>query len=609
MNRFQISISAHRIVKIKPGVVFNIIEIITMKTCQHFCATDTLKRKGCCCYKSVIAGILFNWTRLSKVTSSNKMIEIKAPPGLVTQRLDNLYTCMKEKKFTDVTIVVKNKRIFAHMVVLAGCSKFFAENKDNLSATFSNFEIPVIEAILEYCYTGITRIEDKYLEKFKDLAKKLQISLITVDQMKYLEYCHLLDVLESIDIIVENFKTVHTQSCFLNFPAESLAEVLKSEKLNVSTEDILTALKTWVDSDAKNRRNQLADLLSLVKLPSISNELIITKLLDFCNTYPESNDFFKRVILSIASGCQSPIYKEENTNGDKIAIIGDSNSSTANIIEVYDGKHNSWTISKDFKFLKSDFASVLANDWILIIGGYAISEKVCYIDLKTGQKHTLRSLYQGRYNFQAVAIHGESSTDVYAIGGYGNDILRSVERWNSGSKNWERVAPMLKAAYFHSASVINNTIYVAGGRSRQNGNETSTNELQVYWPETNSWSYRAPMIQRRERHSSVVIKGKMYVGGGFIWDTKTLLDGVESYDPNTNMWTSYCTLPNPAEGISLCYFRKKLLCIGGNNQSSFNNQTNVWEYDEISEKWNALKSLNKSRVRSNAIVIPNDSII
>lgn len=46
-----------------------------------------------------------------------------------------------------------------------------------------------------------------------------------------------------------------------------------SEKLNASAEDIFGALKLWVDSDSKNRRPDLANLLNHVKLPLPSTEV------------------------------------------------------------------------------------------------------------------------------------------------------------------------------------------------------------------------------------------------------------------------------------------------------------------------------------------------
>lgn len=52
-----------------------------------------------------------------------------------------------------------------------------------------------------------------------------------------------------------------------------------------------------------------------------------------------------------------------------------------------------------------------------------------YIDLKTGLKHQLKPLNEGRHCLAAVTLRRDSSIDVYAIGGtHKEKILSSVER-------------------------------------------------------------------------------------------------------------------------------------------------------------------------------------
>ncbi|XP_077296137.1 kelch-like protein 25 [Arctopsyche grandis] len=515
---------------------------------------------------SVIAEILFN-NRRFLCKSKSRMIEIDAKADFATKRLDYLYGAMREQKWIDVNFIVRNRSFSAHMVVLVACSEFFANNKDNLGAIFSDFEYPVIDAILKYCYTGKINIDDKYYEKFMELTAKLQIKSIvprykTIDETNCLEALHLSDDPptreKAMDLTLENFRTLQKMPSFLGLPAASLAEILKSDNLNVDSEEqVFESVKLWLISDEENRRSELAELLRHLKLPLLSIE-------------------------------------------------------TANCIDIYDGMNKSWTLTKNFSFNRRCFASALVNYWIMIIGGYnslydAITS-VEYVDLKDGQKHSLKPLNQGRKYFPAVTIRRDSSTDVYVIGGYDDkaNILSSVERWNSTTMIWETsIAPLLQAVYWHNASVIGDRIYVTGGHILKDGKNKSTDEVQVYEMQSNSWSYCAPMIQRREEHSSIAIKGKLFVAGGYCYDGSRL-DGVESYDPDTDLWQVFCTLPNPTHGITLCFFRQKLLCMGGDDGKRLRN---VLEYDDMRKTWKSLESLNKSRWYSFAHVIPYHSAI
>lgn len=80
-------------------------------------------------------------------------------------------------------------------------------------------------------------------------------------------------------------------------------------------------------------------------------------------------------------------------------------------------------------------------------------------------------------------------------------IERLSYRWNSKTGDWEIIAPLLMAVYRLSASVIDNKIYVTGGRALENGKYITLNKVQMYSTETNSWVYCAHMIQGRSDHS------------------------------------------------------------------------------------------------------------
>ncbi|XP_077289671.1 kelch-like protein 41 [Arctopsyche grandis] len=551
------------------------------------------------------------------------MIEVKAKPGFATKRLEHLYDAMRNEKHVDLFFIVRNKSFYAHMIVLSACSEFFTKNMYKLSETFSDFEYPIIEAMLKYCYTGKINIDDKDYGKFIELADKLEIKNIaprykTIDQKNCLEVLSLSDDptsrAKAMKLTIDKFKTLHKTPKFLKLPASALAEILKSDKLNASVNDVFNSVKLWVNSDEMNRRSELAELMTFVKLTLLSTEFVVTEFVDFCLSYPECNEILQQTLQSILPNCQRSIQIESDvTMNVKIAFVGSENTSidTANTIDIYNDRNKCWSLSRNFRFDRTNFQSVLVDDdWMMIIGGLTSKAVtlVDYVDLKTGQKHPLKPLNQARYHFSAVTVRRVSSTDVYAIGGYNSNVLSSMERWNSKTQNWDTsVAPLLLAVYWPSASVIDGRIYLTGGELNNNGLWKSVDEVQMYSVESNCWSYRAPMIQRRHAHSSIAVSGKLFVAGGYVRDTATRLDSVESYSPDANLWTAYCKLPNPTYGISLCLFRNVLLCMGGEDENGI--ASNVWEYDDLNKTWKTFKSLSKGRSVANALVIPHDSII
>ncbi|XP_077292662.1 kelch-like protein 7 [Arctopsyche grandis] len=526
------------------------------------------------------------------------MFVVNAKADFAAKRLEYLYDAMKQDKKCDTGFTVRGRNFPAHLIVLMACSEFFGTNEGLVEDIFSDFDYEVIEAILKYCYTGQISIDENHFEKLMELANRLEVKI--PKQFKTVDLSNCLVVLEStadsellkkaMDLTLENFETLQETLDFLNLPASNVIEILKWNDLLVrSEESVFNAVKLWVNHDDANRKKELAQLMRSVRLSLLSVEFIVDEVMTFCHSCAECMTAIRQEIKN--KNEKSFIQRETSRRKkQKMALVGGWSVDMASTIDIFDRLEKSWTLSKDIGINKDRFASVVVGDWIVIIGGMNFSDEtvtsVEYIDLKSGQKQPLKPLNQAHVDFSAVTLRRDSFTDIYAIGGYGSSILSSVERWNSKTGDWEIIAPLLLDVDWHSASVIDDKIYITGGHRYENGKWISTNKVQMYSVATNSWTYRAQMIQGRNSHSSVGFKGKLYVAGGFDYETFTYLDSVEHYDPKANLWTAFTKLPKPAEGISLCCFQNNLHSMGGYDGNS--RLSDVWEYDETNKSWKAL---------------------
>ncbi|XP_077289896.1 kelch-like protein 7 [Arctopsyche grandis] len=518
------------------------------------------------------------------------MFVVKASSDFAAKRVEYLYDAMKQKKKYDTLFIVRGLRFYVHLVVLSACSEFFWTNKDQLEKIFSPFDFDVIDAILKYCYTGEISIADRHYDKLMELANRLEVKIPpryeTVDLSNCLEVLKSTEdsdlKTEAMDLTLNNFETLHKTKDFLNLPLFNVNEILKSNYLNVpSEEDVFNAVKLWANHDNANRKSDLAQLM---------RSFFIDEVLTFCHSCADCMTTLRQAVKDKKD--KSFVPREtprRKIKGYKMALVGGWDIDTANTIDIFDGLKNSWTLSKNIGINKYYFASVLVGDWIVIIGG-----KKSLLEPMTSVEYNSCGLSE-----LAVTLRRGSSTDVYAIGGFGGGFLSSVERWSSDTGDWEIIAPLLVAVSNQSASVIVDKICITGGLT---SGRISTNKVQMYSVETNSWTYRAQMIQGRYNHSSVAFKGKLYVAGGFDYQTWTYLDSVEHYDPNANVWTAFIKLPEFALGISLGCFQNKLFSLGGFT-------SDVWEYDETNKTWKASTSLSRERRYAVAHVIPYDSII
>lgn len=72
---------------------------------------------------------------------------------------------------------------------------------------------------------------------------------------------------------------------FFQLSAEQLANLLKSDDLNVtSEEEVFYSLMEWVQHDAPNREKDVSDLLSLIRLPLLAPVFIADHVETLCGS-------------------------------------------------------------------------------------------------------------------------------------------------------------------------------------------------------------------------------------------------------------------------------------------------------------------------------------
>lgn len=139
--------------------------------------------------------------------------------------------------------------------------------------------------------------------------------------------------------------------------------------------------------------------------------------------------------------------------------------------------------------------------------------------------------------------------------------VATVERFDGRAQAWQSLSPMKNARYLHAAAIDRRgRIFVFGGsaaepsttqeegesaesfRRRADENaakaNTSLSSVEMYDPETNSWSERAPLpTPRQAMGADLGADGRIYVvGGAPSYAHPRPLAVVEIYDPKTDTW-------------------------------------------------------------------------
>src|SRR5580698_5164799 len=98
---------------------------------------------------------------------------------------------------------------------------------------------------------------------------------------------------------------------------------------------------------------------------------------------------------------------------------------------------------------------------------------------------------------------------------------------------------MPTARWFGGSAVVNNILYVIGGRSSTN---VSLNVVEAYDPSTNAWSTMAPMPIVNDNVYATVENNIIYMVGGYSQANQTRRTNVLSYNPATDTWTTLAPL-------------------------------------------------------------------
>lgn len=151
------------------------------------------------------------------------------------------------------------------------------------------------------------------------------------------------------------------------------------------------------------------------------------------------------------------------------------------------------------------------------------------MNLSDGTIKQLPEMWTTRSEHSASVLNGS----IYVIGGrdvYGS-IIASVERFDVDAQKWIRVAAMHTGRTLSGSAVLDGNIYTIGGSSNRNVLET----VECYNPGVNKWIRMAPLIVPRRHPHVVAVDGFIYVFGGFNRD-KMSESSVERFDPKTDTW-------------------------------------------------------------------------
>lgn len=174
---------------------------------------------------------------------------------------------------------------------------------------------------------------------------------------------------------------------------------------------------------------------------------------------------------------------------------------------------------------------------------------------------------------------------IYAIGGDGGSNV--TEEYNPVTNTWTTKKPMPTGRSRFGIAVYQNKIYVIGGATA-NG-FTAANE--VYDPLTDTWATKTPIPKGgRAELAASVVNGKIYLVGGYFFGLYLVSSNIlEVYDPETDTWTTKAPMPTAVYSCTSAVVDNKIYVI----ENSFNGRVGSLNqiYDTETDSWSYGRSI------------------
>ena len=248
------------------------------------------------------------------------------------------------------------------------------------------------------------------------------------------------------------------------------------------------------------------------------------------------------------------------------------------LVYEYDPGPDKWTKKKNIPVAVHHQAQAAYNGKIYIFGGCtrAISGEggstnVWEFDPATDSYKAMAALPVKRCS----AIAETVGNKIYLIGGLeplengqGTRVTGRNEMFDPVANTWTERSPMPTARNHAFSGVVNNKIYVIGGRIGA-GNIPATTNVDVveeYDPAANLWGpIKDRMPTPRSGGGAATFNGKIYVGGGELQNRQlaAAFRALEAYDPASNTWDILPSMPSARHGNAMGFIGNKLHVVSG----------------------------------------------
>ncbi|CAH8490674.1 unnamed protein product [Dicrocoelium dendriticum] len=488
--------------------------------------------------------------------------------------------------FCDVILQAGAVKISAHRNVLAASSRYFnamftgpmAEARSPC-VQIQGIDGDALIQLIDFIYTGEILVTEDTVQSLLPAANLLQLGNVRAACCEFLQSqlhpsnClgiqRFADLHDCPDLLAysrrfteQHFGELLQQDDeFLALTADQLEQLISSDQLAVSEDQVFEAVLRWIAHDSDTRQRSARRLCGHVRFALFPRDYLVR--LSQSEVFLTANPWCKDYLIEALSYHLLSWEQKLRVTSERarprtpiglpkvLIVIGGQAPKAIRSVEMYEFRTGLWRSSDTDSHLTSVAQASESAQSTAGSGSPSpsMSPTTSARVSVTGSCNSSAAVVDlpSRRCRCGVAVVGGL---VYIVGGFNGALrVRSVEIYDPIRNIWHSGPNMECRRATLGVAVLNGHIYAVGGFDGNSG----LNSVEVFDMWSGNWRFIASMSCRRSSVGAGALDGRIYAVGGYDGVARRCLSSVECYDPVTNMWTPVADMTCRSLGVTACF--------------------------------------------------------
>lgn len=539
--------------------------------------------------------------------STSTVVIEKSLPRDILEVLDSM---RRRKELSDVTLVVDEREITAHRVILAACSPYFramflsgfseaSEQKIHLKEV----DADALQLIVDYFYTTELELNVYNVEEILRICVLLRLTNLVDNCETFLrrnmspsnciglQFVADLFCLEDLSqhanrFALWHFANVYKEDEFKKMPYKQLKELVMDDSLKVQSEEMVyEAVWRWISHDMNERKAYVADIMQYVRFPLMNLQYLhgksiqrLTSEYRMCKELIREAISYQTALESKSTSALDNFRVRPRMASEEIFVIGGwSNGQKISSVQCFNVDTLEWTVVAGMSVAhvsREDYIRVVAvGDELYTVSRYKVGKydpiANAWIQVSTGPD--VQCKWAGVCEFEGY---------IYAVGGHSS---MCAKQFDTETMMWRSLPSMMYARYYPGVAVVKGKIYAVGGLDHL---WAPLNTAERYDPHANQWEAISSMSTARWSLGVAVLNDQLYAIGGSD-NRESCSNSVEMYDPDMDRWDQVVAPMNAGRRcLGVAVVNDTIYVVGGRVTNS------IEYYDQDKNRWIVVGAVN-----------------